>query len=127
MPAIPAVQANTNAVPLALAVAGVPQSVTYLNPIKVLDLYSDKLLDIAQKNASLIWGDHSFTVQDPKEIFELAAANSYLTIGGRLNTNGKKIIQQCILSKIMAHQTLAMMTDKACQVYYLQLDRSYWK
>jgi hypothetical protein len=115
MPAIPAVLANPSAVPPVLAVAGVPQSVTYSNPIKVLGVYSDKLLDIAQKNASLIWGNQSFTAQDPKEIFELTAANGNLTAGGQLNTNGKKIIQQCILSKIMVHQTLAMMTDEACQ------------
>jgi hypothetical protein len=56
-PAIQAVQADPNANPPVQAVVGVPQLITYLNPIKVLEVYSDKLLDIAQKNASLIWGN----------------------------------------------------------------------
>jgi hypothetical protein len=51
---IPAVQAKPNAVPPVLAVAGVPQSVTYSNPVKDLEVYLDKLLDFAQKKASLI-------------------------------------------------------------------------
>jgi hypothetical protein len=45
-PAIQAVQADPNANPTVRAVVGVPQS-TYLNPIKVLEVYSDKLLNIA--------------------------------------------------------------------------------
>jgi hypothetical protein len=45
-PAIQAVQADPNANPTVQAVVGVPQS-TYLNPIKVLKVYSDKLLNIA--------------------------------------------------------------------------------
>ena len=120
--AIPAVLANPTAVPPVLAAAEAPESVTYINPIKVLEVNLDMLLDIAQKNASLIWGNQSFTAQDPKEIFELTAANGNLTAGGQLNTNGKKIIQQCILSKIMVHQTLAMMTDEALQVIEQQSD-----
>jgi hypothetical protein len=47
MTAIPAVLANPTAVPPGLAVAGVPQSVMYSNTIKVLEVYLDKLLDIA--------------------------------------------------------------------------------
>jgi hypothetical protein len=97
-----------------------------LNPIKVLEVYSDKLLDIAQKNASLIWSDQSFTDQNPKVIFELTAANGNLTNTGRLNTTGKKVIQQQILSKILAHQTLAMLTDEACQVIEQQSDLFTW-
>jgi hypothetical protein len=78
--AIPAVLANPTDVPPVLAVAEVLQSVVYLNPIKVLEVYLDKLLDIAQKNTSLIWGNKSFAAQDPKEIFALTAANGNLTV-----------------------------------------------
>jgi hypothetical protein len=112
-PAIQAVQADPNANPPVQAVLGVHQSITYLNPIKVLEVYLDKFLNIAQKNASLIWGNQSFTDQNPKEIFELTAANGNLTNNGCLNTAGKKVIQQQILSKILAHQTLAMLTNEA--------------
>ncbi len=98
-PAIQAVQADPNTNPPDQAVVGVPQSITYLDPIKVLEVYSDKLLDIAQKNTSLIWGNQSFTDQNPKEIFEPTAANGNLTNAGCLNTAGKKVIQQQFFPK----------------------------
>jgi hypothetical protein len=122
-----AVQADPNANPPVQAVVGVPQSITYLNPIKVLEVYLDKLLDIAQKNTSLIWGVQSFTDQNRKEIFELTAANGNLTNNGHLNTAGKKVIQQQFFSKILAHKTLAMLTDEACQVIEWQSDLFTWK
>jgi hypothetical protein len=50
-----------------------------------------------------------------------------LTAGGKLNAKVKKIIQQRILSKIMVCQTLAMMTDEACQVIEQQSDIFTWK
>ena len=75
----------------------------------------DKLLDIAQKNASLIWGSESFTIQNAKEIEQLTAANGYLTKGGCINIAGKKIVQQRILSKILTYQTLALLTDEVRQ------------
>jgi hypothetical protein len=46
-PAVPAVIADASAVPPILAVEAIPASVVLSNPIKVLDLYSDKLLEIA--------------------------------------------------------------------------------
>jgi hypothetical protein len=48
------------------------------------------LLDIAQKNASLIWGNQSVTAQDPKEIFALTAASGNLTTCGKLNAKWKE-------------------------------------
>ncbi len=126
-PTIQAVQADPNANPPVQAVVGVPQSITYLNSIKVLEVYSDKLLDIAQKSASLIWGNQSFTDQNPIEIFEPTAVNGNLTNAGCLNTSGKKVIQQRILSKILVHQTLAMLTNEACQVIEWQSDLFTWK
>jgi hypothetical protein len=126
-PAIQAVQADPNVNPPVQAVVGVPQSITYLNPIRVLEVYSDKLPDIAQKNSSLIWGDQYFTNQNSKEIFELTAANGNLTKSGCLNTAGKKVIQEHILSTILAHQTLAMLTNEARQVIERQSDLFTWK
>ena len=98
-----------------------------MNQIKVLDVYSDKLLDIAHKNASLIWGNQSFTDQNPKAIEILTQANGELTTGGRLTASGKKVIQQRILSKILAHQTLALLNNEARQVIEQQSDLYTWK
>jgi hypothetical protein len=92
-----------------------------------LDVYLDKLLDIAQKNASLMWGNESFTIQYLKEIKQLTAANGYLTNGGRINIVGKKIVQQRILSKILAYQTLALLIDEARQVIEQQANLYTWK
>ena len=47
-PAIPAIVADPSAVPPVLATAAIPALIVYLTPIKVLDVYLDKLLDIAQ-------------------------------------------------------------------------------
>ena len=124
-PAVPAIIADpANGV---LAVAEIPESISFSNQIKVLDVYSDKLLDIAQKMASVIWGDQSFTDQNPKAIKELTQANGELTARGALTASGKKIIQQRILSKILAHQTLALLTDEARQVIEQQADLYTWK
>ena len=125
--AVPAVVADATAVPPILAVDAIPESVVLSNPIKVLDLYSDKLLEIAQRNASLIWGDDSFTEQYPKEIRQLTATNGYLTARGAITSAGKKIIQQRILSKILAYQTLELLTDEARQVIEQQADVYTWK
>jgi hypothetical protein len=42
-------------------VAPDPDIITYLKPIKIMDVYDDKLLELAQKHASLTWGNNSFT------------------------------------------------------------------
>jgi hypothetical protein len=46
-----------------MAAPAVPASFMYTNEINILEVYSDKLLEIAQKNALLTWGDGSFTNQ----------------------------------------------------------------
>ena len=90
-PAVPAIAADPAALIPVSAAAAIPASVAYLNPIKVLDVYSDKHLDIAQRNPSVIWGNESFTNQNPKEIQQLTAANGYLTTAGCINPAGKKV------------------------------------
>ena len=124
-PAVPAIIAvPTTGV---LAVAEILESVSFLNQIKVLDVYSDKLLNISQKMASVIWGDQSFTYQNPKAIEQLTQANGELTAHGGPTASGKKIIQQRILFKILAHQTLALLTDEARQVIEQTSDLYTWK
>jgi hypothetical protein len=44
-----------------------------------LDIYDDRLLKLAQKHASITWGNNSFTVQSPKVIFELTQTDGHLT------------------------------------------------
>jgi hypothetical protein len=103
-----------------------PDIITYLNPIKIMDAYDDKLLELAQKHALLTWGNISFTNQSPKVISNLTAAGGHLTTAGRLTQTGKDIIQGCLHSKILAHQILSMITNNERQVIERQLDQHTW-
>jgi hypothetical protein len=81
-------------------VAPAPDGITYLNPIKIMDVYDDKLLELAQKHASLTWGNKSFTSQSPRIISDLTAAGGHLTTAGCLTQARKDLIQGCLHSKI---------------------------
>ena len=73
IPAIPPVIED-----LALGIAaapGVPEAITYTNEINMLEVYSDKLLEISQKNSSMTWGNkhslfkvHELFASSPKPI-----------------------------------------------------------
>jgi hypothetical protein len=54
-PAIPAVIVDPTA--SILESPAVTASRTFSNPIKIMDVYSDNLLNISQKHALLTWGD----------------------------------------------------------------------
>ncbi len=100
----------------------------YTNEINILEVNSDKLLEIAQKNALLTWGDGSFTNQFPRVIRELTVADGYLTPCTNVPTNiGKNLIQKRIHSKILAYQVLIMLTDDACKVIKRQSNEYTWK
>ncbi len=108
---------------------GVPPAVatiTFLNSIKILDVYNDKLLKLAQKHTSIIWGDDSFTVQSPKVISEITQADGHLTAASRLTQKGKDLIQGCLYSKIIARQILSMLSDDARQVIERQSYEYSW-
>ncbi len=86
-------------------VAPNPDIITYSNSIKIMDVYDDKLLKLAQKYALLTWGNDSFTNQSLKVISNLTAAGGHLTTAGRLTQTGKDIIQGCLHSKILVAST----------------------
>jgi hypothetical protein len=75
---------------------GVPPAaatITFLNSIKVLDVYYDKLLKLAQKHVSIIWGNDSFTVRSSKVISEITQVDGHLTAASQLTQKGKDLIQ----------------------------------
>jgi hypothetical protein len=88
--AIPPVIANMAAG--ILAAPGVPIMITYTNEIKIMEVYLDKLLKIAQKHGSLTWGFETFTTQTPRVICKLTQANGELTGTGQLTIAGKEVI-----------------------------------
>jgi len=125
IPAIPPVIED-----LALGIAaapGVPEAITYTNKINMLEIYSDKLLKISQKNSSMTWGNGTFTVQSPRVIHKLTQANSELTsTTKKLTANGKDVIQKRRHSKIFATQIMAMLSDDACKVIERQFEEYTW-
>jgi hypothetical protein len=94
IPAVPEIIADAAAVLPIISVPAIPEEIIYSNEIKLLKVYSDKLLEITQKHASLTWGDQSFTNQNPKVIQELTQTDGHLTIAGRLTVIGMAIIQE---------------------------------
>jgi hypothetical protein len=107
-------------------VAPAPDGITYSNPIKIMDVYDNKLLELAHKHALLTWGNDSFTNQSSRIISNLTAASGHLTTAGPLTQARKDLIQGCLHSKILAHQILSMLTDDARQVIERQLDKFTW-
>jgi hypothetical protein len=96
--AIPPVIADASAG--IIAAPGIPILITYTNEINIMEVYSDKLLEISQKHASLTWGFGSFTIQPPRVIREFTQADGELTATGRLTAVRKKVIQKRLHSKI---------------------------
>jgi hypothetical protein len=123
-PAIPPVIAD--AALGIVAVPEVPEATTYTNEINMLEVYSDKLLEISQKNSSMTWGDETFTVQTPRVIRELLQVDGELTATGRLTTTGKEVIQKRLHSKIFASQLLSMLSDDARKVIERQFEEYTW-
>ncbi len=62
-----------------LAAPRVPILITYTHEIKIMEVYLDKLLKIAQKHGSLTWGFETFTTQTPRVIRKLTRANGEFT------------------------------------------------
>ncbi len=100
--------------------------VTYSDPINILEKYSDDTVSLAQKHASLTWGDHSFTVMATNTIGVLTAANGFLTAGGALTDDGKELVLELMHSKILAHQLLEILTESACQAIEQQSALYTW-
>jgi hypothetical protein len=65
----------SNAAAGIIAAPRIPILITYTNGINIMEVYSDKLLKISQKDSSLTWGFGLFTNQTPQVIHELTQAD----------------------------------------------------
>ena len=129
IPAIPAVAAvaaiaaDLTVVPPILAVpavAAIPaiSEVTFYEDFRnMIENYSSDNLKIAMINASVTWGDNSFTLQMPQMINEMTIANGLAMTPTNLKPSKSGEILQLtrMHSKFMAHQVMALLTPTACQ------------
>ena len=129
VPAIPAVAAvaaivaDLTVVPPILAVpavAAIPaiSEVTFYEDFRnMIENYSSDNLKIAMINASVTWGDGSFTVQTPQTIKEMTIANGLaMTPTNHKPSKSGEILQLTRMhSKFMAHQVMALLTPTARQ------------
>jgi hypothetical protein len=109
---IPEIVADPAAVP---PVAGVLEEILFTNSINMLKHYSDEIIELACKHASLTWGDCSFMIMASNTIEPLTVANGGLAHAGTLTDNGKKLVLERIHSKFLGHQIMELLTDSARQ------------
>jgi hypothetical protein len=129
VPAIPAIAAvaaivaDLTVVPPILAVpavAAIPaiSEVTFYEDFRnMIKNYSSDNLKIAMINASVTWGDGSFTVQTPQTIKQMTIANGLAITPTNLKPSKSGEILQLtrMHSKFMAHQVMALLTPTARQ------------
>jgi hypothetical protein len=75
----------------------------------------DENAELAQKHASLTWGDCSFTVMATNTIGELTEDNGFLDAGGNLKDAGKDLILKRMHSKFLEYHLLELLSESARQ------------
>jgi hypothetical protein len=121
--AVAAIAADSTAVPpilaapAAVAVSAVPETTFYGGFCNMIENYSSDNLKIALINASVIWGNDSFTAQMPQTIKEMTIANGFAMTPTNLKPTklGEVLQLMRMHSKFMAHQLMALLTPTACQ------------
>ncbi len=105
------------AAPAVAAVLAVPEAMLYGGFCNMIENYSADNLKIATINASVIWGDNSFTVQMPQTIKEMTIANGLATTPTNLkpSKSGEVLQLMRMHSKFMAHQLMLLLTPAARQ------------
>jgi hypothetical protein len=101
-------------------------TVTYSNPINMLERYSDDNVELAQKHASFTWGDRTFTVNAMNSIRELTQADGFLDNTGALTNDGKDLVLERMHSKFLGHHILEILTDSAHQAIEKQSSIYTW-
>jgi hypothetical protein len=103
-----------------------PEQFYYMNPINMLEKYSNENIDLAQKHASLSWGDCSFTLMHTNTIDNLTAANGFINVTGELTDSEKELILKRMHSKFLGHHLLDLLTDMARQAIKQQSSLYTW-
>jgi hypothetical protein len=107
-------------------IISIPEHLYYTDPGNMLEKYSDGNVELAQKHASLTWGDCSFTLMHVNTIDDLTAANGFFDATGDLTNSGKELILEQMHSKFLSHHLLELLTDSACQAIKQQSSLYTW-
>jgi hypothetical protein len=106
-------------------IVAAPEQLYYKNQINMLEKYSDSNIELAQKHASLTWGDCSFTLQ-PNTIAKLTKANRFIDANGNLMKEGKELVLEKMHSNFLVHHLLKLLTDSAHQAIEQQSSIYTW-
>ena len=95
-------------------------TITYSDPIRILENFCDKNIDFARKFATITWGNDEWTTTSAMNIRPLR--NQKEPVAGNITTLGKNQMRNRMHSKFLAVQVLALLDDDAQEA--LQLDRA---
>jgi hypothetical protein len=121
IPAVAAIAADPTATPHILAVpamAAVPEQIIFSLHYNMLETYSVENLNMALLNASITWGNNSFTNKTPQIICKMTIDNGVAMAPSNLKPSipdGENLQMACMHSKFLAHQLLESLTLAACQ------------
>ncbi len=112
IPAVVAITADPTATPPVLAVsavAAVPEQIIFGLHYNMLETYSAENLNVALLNASITWGNNSFTNKMPQIICEMTTANGLAMTPSNLKPSkpeGENLQMACLHSKFLVHHLL---------------------
>jgi hypothetical protein len=121
IPAVVAIAADPTATPPVLAVsavAAVPEQIIFGLHSNMLETYSAENLNVALLNASITWGNDSFTNEMPQIIRKMTIANGLAMTPSNLKPSkpeDENLQMACLHSKFLAHQLLESLSSAACQ------------
>jgi hypothetical protein len=107
-------------------IIGVPEQFYYMDPINMLEMYSNGNIELAQKHVSPTWGDCSFTLMHANMIDDLTAANGFIDATGDLTDSGKELVLKRMHYKFLCYHLLELLTDLARQAIEQQSSLYTW-
>ena len=105
-----------------------PMNITYDVRVNMLKDWNKTDFDTIQKNATMTWGNCSWTITADKQIVELSQERGEIDAGvrGGLNARGKKRFNMRWKSKILGHQLLALLDETSRRIIMVNEDQFMW-
>jgi hypothetical protein len=88
-------------------------SLTYKDPINIIDTWNKITDDLIARNANETWGTHDWTIPVNMEIMALNDTRGELGVVGVISKIGKKKFMERWKSSILAYQVMAFLTPEA--------------